>query len=104
MNVLDIVEQGLKFSSYRAAVLAGDAANASTPGFTPRDVAPQPRLSERGFQFAAAVREVGTRGPVVTVEYAMAKLAKNSVLYRALAAQERAVLREFRVVAEEERR
>ena len=104
MGALDFIEQAMRFARYRAAVLAGDAANAGTPGFIPRDVAPAPQMSERGVRFAAAVRDVDTGGSSGAIEYAMGGIAKNSVWYRALAGQARAVLREFRTVAEETRK
>jgi len=101
---LGFIEQALRFARYRAAVLAGDAANANTPGFIPRDVVPTAQVGERGLRFAAAIRDVNPGGPAGAIEYAMGGIAKNSVWYRALAAQARAVLREFRTVAEETRR
>ena len=104
MTPFDLIEQAMKFSGYRAAVLASDAANTGTPGFVPRDVAPVAQPSEGGLRFAAEMREVDVGGPVASVEYAMGAMAKNSVWYRALAAQARAMLREFRTVAEESRR
>jgi hypothetical protein len=104
MDTQALVEQAMRFGRYRAAVLAGDAANAATPGFTPRDVEPIAQVSERGVRFAAMVRDVDTGGSVGAIEYAMGGIAKNSVWYRALAEQARAMLREFRTVAEETRR
>jgi hypothetical protein len=104
MGPLVFIEQAMQFARYRGAVLAGDAANASTRGFIPRDVEPTVEVSERGLRFAAAIRDVDTGGPAGAIEYAMGGIAKNSVWYRALAAQARAVLREFRTVAEEMRR
>jgi hypothetical protein len=104
MSALGMVEEAMRFAHYRAAVLASDAANASSAGFQPTDVALSPRLAEGGMRFAAAVSEVQTAGPVSTVEYAMGAIAKNSVWYRALAQEARAIMREFRTVAEEVRR
>lgn len=104
MAVLDMVEQSMRFAQYRAALLAGDAANAHSAGFQPSDAALVPDASGGGLRFAAALRDVETAGPISTVEYAMGAIAKNSVWYRALARQARAILREFRVVAEEARR
>jgi hypothetical protein len=104
MEPLAFIEQAMRFARYRASVLAGDAANAGTPGFIPRDVAPVAQISERGARFAAAVREVDAGGAVGAIEYAMGGIAKNSVWYRALTEQARAMLREFRTVAEETRR
>jgi hypothetical protein len=104
MEPLAFIEQAMRFARYRAAVLASDAANAGTPGFTPRDVEPAAQVTEGGLRFAAAVREVDAGGSVGAIEYAMGGIAKNSVWYRALAEQAHAMLREFRTVAEETRR
>ena len=104
MGPLAFIEQAMQFARYRAAVLAGDAANAGTGGFTPRDVAPVAQLTPGGLRFAAAIREVDTGGPSGAIEYAMGGIAKNSVWYRGLTQQARAMLRELRTVAEEMRR
>ena len=45
MGPLGFIEEAMRFARYRAAVLAGDAANASTPGFIPRDVIPAVQIS-----------------------------------------------------------
>lgn len=100
---LACVEEGMRFAQRRAAVLAADVANAKTPGFVAGDIAPVPQLAQDGPRFAAAMRQVDT-GSSGLLEYAMGASARNSVTYRALAEQERAMLREFRVVAEEARR
>lgn len=94
----------MRFARYRAAVLASDAANAGTPGFTSRDVTPVAQITEGGVRFAAAIRDVDAGGSVNTIEYAMGAIAKNAVWYRALVRQAHAMLREFRTVAEETRR
>lgn len=104
MEPLALIEQAMRFGRYRAALLASDAANAGTAGFTPRDVSPAAQLAEGGVRFAATVREVDAGGAVGAIEYAMGGIAKNSLWYRALAEQARAMLREFRTVAEESRR
>jgi hypothetical protein len=104
MEPLALIEQAMRFARYRAAVLASDAANAGTAGFTPRDVAPASQTVEGGVRFVAAVREVDAGGAVGAIEYAMGGIAKNGVWYRALTEQARAMLREFRTVAEESRR
>ncbi len=104
MTALRMVEDAMQFARYRAAVLAGDVANAGTAGFQPRDVSLSADVSDGGLRFASAMRDVSTADPVSTVEYAMGAIAKNSVWYRALTQQTRAMLREFRTVAEEERR
>jgi hypothetical protein len=104
MSVLTMVETAMQFSQYRAALLAGDAANASSAGFHPTDAALAIEPAAGGLRFAAAMRDVESAGPVSTVEYAMGGIAKNSVWYRALAGQAHAILREFRTVAEEARR
>lgn len=104
MEPLALIEQAMRFARYRSAVLASDAANAGTPGFKPRDVAPIAQPTENGIRFAAAVREIDASGAVGAIEYAMGGIAKNGVWYRALADQARAMLREFRTVAEESRR
>ena len=95
----DAVESGLAFGSARAVVLAADAANAGSRGFRPLDVAPA------GDRFGGLiVRALGGGGAAGTIERAMAASAQNSVRYRALAEQERAMLREFRSAAEDARR
>lgn len=99
-----LVEQGMRIAQQRAAVLAEDAANARSPGFVARDVAPVLESSEDGIRFAASVRIAQGAGVGGTIEYAMGATAENSVRFRALADQERAMLREFRTVAEESRR
>lgn len=104
MTVLDTVQNSMDFAQYRAAILAADAANAGSTGSHPRDISLETNASAGGLRFAAALRDVETAGPVSTVEYAMGAIAKNSVWYRALARQTRAILREFRTVAEEARR
>ena len=101
---LTLVEQGMRVAQQRAAVLAADAANARTPGFVARDVKPVIEESSGGMTFAAAVETAQTAGEGGTIEYAMAATAENSVRFRALADQERAMLREFRTVADEARR
>ena len=99
-----LVEQGLRMARARAAVLASDAANARTPGFVAKDIATVAQSRDGHFELAAAVVEPQTSGSSGTIEYAMGALAKTAVTYRALAEQERAMLREFRTVADEARR
>jgi len=101
---LSLVEQGMRVAQQRAAVLAADAANARSPGFVARDVKPVLEDSAGGMTFAAAVQTAQNAGEGGTLEYAMAATAENSVHFRALADQERAMLREFRTVASESRR
>jgi flagellar basal body rod protein FlgB len=99
-----LVEQGLRMAQQRAIVLAGDAANARTPGFVARDLSPVVEASAEGFQFAAAMHDAPSTGEGGTIEYAMGATAANSIRFRALADQEHAMLREFRTVAEDARR
>jgi len=99
-----LVGQGMRFAQERAAVLAADAANARSPGFAARDIAPVLEESEGGLRFSASVRTAEAAGEAGTVEFAMGAIAENSVRFRALADQERAMLREFRTVADEARR
>ena len=99
-----LIEQGLRVTQLRARALAEDAANARSTGFVARDVAPAPELTDRGLVFAAAVRSAPASGESGTIEYAMGATAENSLRFRALADQERAMLREYRTVAEDERR
>lgn len=101
---LGFVEQGMRLAQERAAVLAEDAANARSPGFVARDVVPQLVMSDQGMRFAASVRSAQGEGEGGTIEFAMGAIAENSVRFRALADQERAMVREFRTVAEEARR
>ena len=99
-----LVEQGLNVAQLRARVLAEDAANARSTGFVARDVVPTPELTDRGLEFAAAFRSAPSLGESGTIEYAMGATAENSLRFRALADQERAMLREYRTVAEDARR
>ncbi|HXM18488.1 MAG TPA: hypothetical protein VN934_06710 [Candidatus Tumulicola sp.] len=105
-SAISLVEQGMRFAQARAGLLAADVANSATPGFVPRDLTPaiEPGLESGGLRFAAVTQELASGGPAAGLEYAMAATAKNSVTYRALADQERAMLRELRTVAEESRR
>lgn len=98
------VEQALRLERARAAYLAADAANAATPGFVPRDLSIERIAGGAGAAFSAAVVDVDAAGSAGIIEYTMGATAKNAVRYRALADQERAMLREFRAVAEEGRR
>jgi flagellar basal body rod protein FlgB len=103
-DVFALVEQGLDIAQLRAAMLAADAANARSTGFVARDVRPVVEASEGGLRFAAAVDALQPAGTGGVVEYAMGATAENSIRFRALAEQERSMLREFRTVAEEARR
>jgi len=75
-----------------------------SPGFVARDIAPVDEQTDDGMRFAAAVREAAGAGESGSIEYAMGATAENSLRCRALADQERAMLREFRSVAEGARR
>lgn len=99
---LEDIEAGLRHARTRAAVLADDVANARTPGFVARDASMVP--SGEGPAFATVLHRVGAEGTVAVLEFAMGAQAKNAATYRALAEQERAMLRELRTVAEEARR
>ena len=98
------VEQGLRFSQQRAAVLAADTANARTPGFQPKDLTLELVGSGAGSRFGAALRDVSVHGQVGLLEYTMGAQGLNAVRYHALADQERAMLHELRTVAEESKR
>jgi flagellar basal body rod protein FlgB len=105
----DYVEAGMRFARLRAAALAEDVANARTPGFVPHDLARAENGSADpgsvgGAPFSAVLHQVAANGTVGLLEYAMSAQAKNAVAYRALAEQERAMLRELRTVAQEARR
>jgi len=105
----DYVEAGMRFARLRAATLAEDVANARTPGFVPHDLARAENGSAGpgaigGAPFSAVLHQVAANGTVGLLEYAMRAQAKNAVAYRALAEQERALLRELRTVAQEARR
>ena len=93
----------MRFAQTRASVLAHDVANARTPGFAPEDVRQEPDPAG-GVPFAAVLTQASASGPSGVLEYAMGAQAKNAVTYRALADQERAMLKEVRTVAEEARR
>lgn len=105
---LDDVEAGMRYARLRAASLADDVANARTPGFVAHDVARVPTVGgAEGFpsgSFSAVLHDVAANGTVGLLEYAMGAQARNAVEYKALAEQERAMLRELRTVAEEARR
>jgi flagellar basal body rod protein FlgB len=100
----DVVEQGMRTAQLRAAVLAADAANARSPGFVARDVVPVLEDAEGGMRFAAAIATARGATQGGTIEFAMGATAENSMRFRALADQERAMLREFRTVVQEARR
>jgi hypothetical protein len=99
---LNNVEAAMRFARGRSAVLAADVANARTPGFVARDAALVE--GEDGISFGAVLRDVDAHGTVGVLEYAMGAQARNAVSYHELADQERAMLHEFRTVAEESRR
>lgn len=103
-TAFDRIEAGLRFARARSALLAEDVANARTPGFVPRDAALVGNGSADGTTFAAVLEQVNTSGTVGVLEYAMGAQARNATTYHELAAQERAMLRELRTVAEESRR
>jgi flagellar basal body rod protein FlgB len=99
-----MVEQGMRLAQERARVLAADAANARTPGYVACDVVPVLEETAAGLRFSGAVRQAQNSGSGHSIEFAMGATAENSVRFRALADQERAMLHEFRLVAEEARR
>ena len=101
---LGYVEAGLRFAQQRASVLAADTANARTPGFQPKDLTMTLADSATGLRFAAALHDVDVRGTVGLLEYSTATQGKNAVRYHALADQERAMLHELRMIAQEARR
>jgi len=103
-NAFGLVEQGMRLAQLRAAVLAEDTANARTPGFVARDVSPKLEVSPSGIRFATAMLVAEKPGEMGTIERAMGATAENAMRFRALAVQERAMLREFRSVAEDARR
>jgi flagellar basal body rod protein FlgB len=103
VDALRMMETAMNFARYREAVLSSDVANVNSGGFVPKDVALAPRATPGGVQFAAALREMSGNGPG-SIERAMGAIAKNAVWYRALTQQARAILREYRTVAEEARR
>jgi hypothetical protein len=103
-RAFDHIEAGMRFAQTRSAVLAEDVANARTPGFVARDAQLVADGDAEEPAFATVLRDVQARGPVGVLEFAMGAQAKNAVMYRALADQEHAMLRELRTVAEEARR
>lgn len=98
------VEQGLRLERLRATYLATDAANAGTPGFVAKDLGIGSAGTGEAGAFSAAPVDVHAAGAAGIIEYTMGATAKNAVAYRALADQERAMLREFRTVADEAHR
>ncbi len=101
---IDDIEAALRFARTRAELLAEDVANARTPGYVARDAVLVPVQESGGSRFASVYADVAARGPVGILEYAMGAQARNAVTYHELAAQERSMLHELRVVAEESRR
>lgn len=99
---MELVESGMAAARFRSAVLSLDAAGSRERDFAGRDVSPEIVASADGARFALAVRAVPS-GPE-GIERAMAATAENSIRFRALADQERAMLREYRVVVEDARR
>jgi len=100
----DRIEASMRFAQARSALLADDVANARTPGFVAHDAQLVVGQRPDGAPFSIVLQDVETRGAVGVLEFAMGAQAKNAVMYRALADQERAMLRELRTVAEEARR
>ena len=98
-----VVEQGISFLRRRSALLAADVANAHTPGYVSRDAQPLVFQSAAGLRFGAKLKSVPAGG-AAALESALAATASNSVAYKALADQERAMLKELRTVIEEARR
>lgn len=98
------VEQGMRIAQARGAYLAADVANANSPGFVAKDVAVSAHASGAGESFAAALVDVAATGSSGVIEYAMGASAKNALSFRALADQERAMLHEFKIIAEAARR
>lgn len=94
----------MRFAQARTSVLAVDAANAQTPGFIARDISLVAGGGGSGAEFSVVLHETAARGAVGILEFTMGAQARNAVVYRALADQERAMLRELRTVAEEARR
>ena len=84
LDTMEVVEQGLRF----AAV----------------DMAPVLEASPQGVRFAAALQRTPSPTGAGAIEYAMGATAENGIRFRALADQERSMLREFRTVAEGARR
>ncbi|MBC5806588.1 MAG: hypothetical protein ACR2KS_06560 [Candidatus Eremiobacter antarcticus] len=103
-SALSYIEAGMSFAEKRAAFLAADIANARTPDFRPMDLTLEAGSSGGSARLRAVPTQVEVRGTVGAIEYAMTAQAKNSMTYRALADQERAMLHELRTVAEESRR
>ncbi len=103
-SALSYIEAGMSIAQGRAAFLAADIANARTPGFRPVDLKLVAGSSGGAPEFRAVPTQVDVHGTVGAIEYAMTAQAKNSMTYRALADQERAMLHELRTVAEESRR
>jgi flagellar basal body rod protein FlgB len=68
-TAIDAIEQGLGISRYRAALLAADAACASTPGFRALDVRTRPVESEQGMRFAAALQVAPPGGKSAQLEF-----------------------------------
>src|ERR1700730_8473675 len=99
-----LVEQGMRLAQERGAVLAADAANARSTGFVARDLSPSLEASKACLRFETSLHTLQIADGLGTIEYAMGATAENSVRFRALADQERAMLREFRTVAQESRR
>jgi hypothetical protein len=99
-----MVEDGMSVAARRAAVLASDAANVRTPGFVPSDVAEGVEDDGAGPRFVSAVTAMQTGGLTGDVEHVMTATAQNSIRFRSLADQERAMLHEYRTVAEDQRR
>jgi hypothetical protein len=97
----DALETGMAIARDRAAALSIDAAKARAPGFRPFDVAAEPAGESGIAERVVTAKPLGASG---AIEYAMGATAENSIRFRALADQERAMLREFRTVTDEARR
>lgn len=97
----DALESGMAIARDRAAALSIDAALARTPRFRPFDVAAEPDGADAVAERVVEAKPAGASG---AIEYAMGATAENSIRFRALADQERAMLREFRTVTDEARK
>lgn len=88
---LATLERSLEVRGQRHAVLAGNVANADTPGFKPLDIDFETAMAEgrsgatMAEENAALAGTPGVDGNTVDVDRAMAALAENGIQYGAAA-------------------
>ncbi|HOV91235.1 MAG TPA: flagellar basal body protein [Syntrophorhabdaceae bacterium] len=92
MDVFDIMEKALNVRSYYHKIIAGNIANAETPGFKEKDIDFHIELEKqlsgaKQFNIIEKTENDGISSPdsnTVNIETQMVKLNENSMMYSAL--------------------